>query len=145
VRMSTTSGTAADVMVTAPKTMPSRSTVGQVREAFEDDHVHMLLLTREDRLEGALIRSDVPMAAAASVPALPLARLDGRCTAPTTSVPELLSRLEHTDERRLAVVDTSGVLLGLACLKRNRDGFCSDADVLARAAQEPTGYFSSGR
>ena len=37
--------------------------------------------------------------------------------------------------RRLAVVDDDGDLLGLLCLKRTLDGFCSDADVRARALE----------
>jgi hypothetical protein len=37
--------------------------------------------------------------------------------------------------RRLAVVDGTGRLVGLLCLKRTLDGFCSDADVRARAVE----------
>ena len=36
---------------------------------------------------------------------------------------------------RLAVIDEECRLLGLLCLKRTRLGFCSDADVQARAAE----------
>jgi hypothetical protein len=138
VRLSNLGGTAADVMVTTPKTMPSSSTIDQVRHAFEDDHLHMLLLTSNDKLVGTLIRSDIPLTAAPCLPALPLARLDGRWTAPTTPVAALASRLEHMDQRRLAVVDSTGALLGLVCLKRKRHGFCSDADVTARAGNVQT-------
>jgi CBS-domain-containing membrane protein len=130
---------AVDVMVTAPKTMPSASTIGDARKAFEDDHVHMLLLTSQDRLEGTLVRSDVPTTALASLPALSLASLEDRWTAPTTPVSALVGRLERTGGRRLAVVDAAGGLLGLVCWKRGRDGFCNDADVVARLRTRPTG------
>lgn len=35
--------------------------------------------------------------------------------------------------RRRAVIDDRGLLLGLLCLKHTGLGFCSDADVRARA------------
>jgi hypothetical protein len=44
------------------------------------------------------------------------------------------SHLVATGQRRLAVVDRAGTLLGLLCLKRTGDGFCSDRDVASRAA-----------
>jgi hypothetical protein len=40
--------------------------------------------------------------------------------------------LLSTGQRRRAVVDHSGRLLGLLCLKRRLTGFCSDNDVAAR-------------
>lgn len=131
--------TASDVMVTIPKTLESTATVGQIRAAFADDHVHMLLLTKNGRLEGTLIRSDVPETAEPPMPALPFARLAGRQTTPATPVPVLISRLEHMNQRRLAVVDSDGILLGLVCFKRTRKGFCSDADVRARQEERLAG------
>jgi hypothetical protein len=38
-------------------------------------------------------------------------------------------------ERRRAVIDADGRLLGLLCLKSRLTGFCSDSDVAARAAE----------
>jgi hypothetical protein len=40
--------------------------------------------------------------------------------------------------RRLAVVDDRGLLVGLLCLKRSGRGFCSAADVAARARDRRT-------
>ncbi|MDP3966681.1 MAG: hypothetical protein Q8Q02_00245 [Nocardioides sp.] len=36
-------------------------------------------------------------------------------------------------QRRLAVVDDDGLLVGLVCLKARGTGFCSNADVTTRA------------
>jgi hypothetical protein len=38
-------------------------------------------------------------------------------------------------QRRRAVVDDEGRLLGLLCLKASGRGFCADADVAARARE----------
>jgi hypothetical protein len=46
---------------------------------------------------------------------------------------------------RLAVVDDDGVLTGLLCLKRKLTGFCTDADVAARAAERATAPTARGR
>jgi hypothetical protein len=51
---------AMDVVVRLPKTMGPRATVAEARAAFEDDHVHMLLLTDNGRLLGALVPGDLP-------------------------------------------------------------------------------------
>jgi len=125
--------TAANVMVTRPKTMTLASTVAEVRQVFRDDHVHMLLLCEGARLAGTIVRSDVPDSADPSSPAHAWARLEGRVTTPMTPVKDLLSSMQASQSRRLAVVDPCGRLLGLVCLKRERMGFCSDKDVLARA------------
>jgi hypothetical protein len=40
-----------------------------------------------------------------------------------------------TGRRRLAVIDAQQRLLGLLCLKRTRDGFCSEQDLQSRQAE----------
>jgi hypothetical protein len=49
--------TVKDVMVTAPATMRPTATVADARAFFEDDHVHMALITTRGRLLG---RSSAP-------------------------------------------------------------------------------------
>jgi CBS-domain-containing membrane protein len=131
--------TAADVMVTIPKTVSPGVTVRQVRAEFDNDHVHMLLLTKDGKLEGTIVRSDIPHEALPSMPAFPLSRLRGRVVTPATPVSTLLRRLGHLGLRRLAVVDAGGLLLGLVCLKQSGTGFCSDDGILARRQEaEPS-------
>ncbi len=126
---------ARSIMVTIPKTLSRRVSVHAVREAFEDDHVHMLLLTEGRVLLGTLVRSDIPAPCDMDEPALRFARLENRTVAPDVSVADVHALLRATGLRRLAVVDDEGVLLGLVCLKRDGSGFCSDAGVLARQAE----------
>lgn len=121
------------VMIREPRTLPSDVTVGAVRSAFEDDHVVMVLLTDNGRLEGTLVRDDLPAGTAAAAPALRLSDLTGRTVGPTATAASVLRQLLHDGRRRLAVVDEEGRLLGLVCLNRRRTGFCSDACVAARA------------
>jgi CBS-domain-containing membrane protein len=125
---------ARSVMVTIPKTLAHSARVGDVWKVFEDDHVHMVLLTEGGRLRGTLIRSDIPASAAADSPARPYAKLARRTVAPDTPVAHIKAMLASTGLRRLAVVGEGGDLLGLICLKRTGLGFCSDAGVLARRA-----------
>ena len=42
--------------------------------------------------------------------------------------------MQASGDRRLAVVEDDGRLLGLLCLKRSGDGFCTDAGVAERRA-----------
>jgi CBS domain-containing protein len=124
----------ADVVVRLPKTLGPRTTVAQAREAFDHDHVHMLLLTDHGRLLGTLLRTDIPAPDSDERRALAVATLQGRTISPQVIAADARHLLLRTGQRRLAVVDDSGRLLGLLCLKRRLTGFCSDADVAARAA-----------
>lgn len=134
------SRTVAEVVVRLPKTLGPTATVEQARSAFEHDHVHMLLLTDDGRLLGTLVRADLPADAPGADPALPYAVLAGRTLAPAVGADEARRLLVSRDERRAAVVDADGRLVGLLCLKRRRTGFCSDADVAARAADGATTF-----
>ncbi len=125
--------TVAEVMVRRPKVLPADATLGQVRAAFEDDHVHMVLLTRGTVLCGTVLRCDVPAAAPDALEALPHARLTGRTIPPTAPADAALRWLVARQQRRLAVVDDHGELLGLLCLKASGTGFCSDLGVAERA------------
>jgi CBS domain-containing protein len=124
----------ADVMAHAPKVDGPSLTVGDYHAAFADDHVHMLLLVEEGRLLGTLVRGDVPAQVEASAAALPYAVLSGRTVGPDEPAGGVRSEMLASGVRRLVVVDEEGSLVGLLCLKRDLSGFCSDADVAARAA-----------
>jgi CBS domain-containing protein len=134
--MSATAATAlaADVMVRAPKVHAPSTTVGEVRAEFADGHVHMVLLVEGGRLVGTLVRGDAPETTAAGAPALSFATLTGRTVVPSVRADVVRAEMVAAGVRRLAVVDRDGTLLGLLCLNRHLDGFCSDADVASRAA-----------
>lgn len=125
--------TVADVVVRHPKTLDAASTVGAARAQLADEHVHMVLLTRDGVLLGTLVRADLA-GADESAPALARAVLAGRTIAATVRADDALRVLVGRDERRRAVVDDLGRLVGLLCLKRRANGFCSDRDVAARHA-----------
>ena len=121
-------------MVTDPKTTAPEATVADVRAVFGNDHVHMVLLTVAGILVGTLVRADLDDAPD-DAPARPLAVLAGRTIPPSLPIDEARRVLDAAGTRRLAVVDGEGVLLGLLCLKRRRDGFCDDRGVLARCEE----------
>jgi CBS-domain-containing membrane protein len=134
------------VMIRSPKVLPASATVGEVRAQLRDDHVHMVLLvsssaygvTADDghrRLTGTLVRDDVPPTLADEEPALPHASLTDRTVHPDAHASDVQHRLALGGERRLAVVDADGDLVGLLCLKRHGRGFCADENVHARAAE----------
>lgn len=124
----------AEVVLRFPKTLGRATSVAEARTAFADDHVHMLLLVEGGRLLGTLDRDDLPPWAPDAAPALAFSVLAGRTIGPDVSAEAARRRLLSCGERRLAVIDHDGVLIGLLCLKRRLTGFCSDADVAARAA-----------
>jgi CBS-domain-containing membrane protein len=126
--------TVVDVMLSVPKTLPRTATAAQVRAELADEHVHLVLLTEGARLVGTIGRGDLPQGAAPDAPASAHATLAGRTVPAATPAADAFARLVASGERRLAVVGPAGELLGLLCLNRRRTGFCSDADVAARAA-----------
>jgi CBS domain-containing protein len=136
-RPALTGRTVGDVMVRRPKTMPVDTSVARARACFVDEHVHMLLLTECGRLIGTLVRADLPPDVDGADPALAHSRLTGRTSAADVPAESARQFLLAHGQRRLAVVDADGTLLGLLCLKRRRTGFCTDADVAARAAEDP--------
>lgn len=124
-----------EVVVHLPKTMSEELTVAQARAALEEGHVHMLLITAAGRLLGTLVRGDLPLLGSDSTRALGFAVLRGRTVSPDVAATAAMCTMLESGQRRLAVVDEGGALLGLLCLKRRLTGFCSDADVQARVDQ----------
>jgi CBS domain-containing protein len=130
--------TVGEVLVRQPKTLPVDTSVSQARACFADDHVHLLLLTESGRLIGTLVRTDLHDELDGTDLALPYSRMSGRTVPADMPAEQALELLVTSGQRRRAVVDDNGALLGLLCLKRRLTGFCSDADVAARAAERAT-------
>ncbi len=127
--------TVGDVLVRQPKTLPVDTSVSQARAFFTDDHVHLLLLTESGRLLGTLVRTDLRDDLDGTDLALPHSRMSGRTVPADMPAGQALELLVTRGQRRRAVIDDNGTLLGLLCLKRHLTGFCSDTDVAARAAE----------
>lgn len=125
----------ADAMVKAPATHGPGSGVDEVRAFFEDDHVHMALIVAADgRLLTTIERPDLAVAAAGSMPLERLGTLAGRTMLPSDALSAATATLARQRRRRMAVVDCSGRLVGLLCLKRDRTGYCSDEGIAERLA-----------
>ena len=126
----------ADAMVRSPKSHGPGCTLGELRTFFADDHVHMaLIVAANGQLVTAVERPDLDVALPAATPAPALGTLAGRTVGPAAPLGEVTATLLRQRRRRLAVVDDSGGLLGLLCLKRDGTGYCSDAGIHARARE----------
>ena len=127
---------AADAMVTCPKTHSPESSVEEIRALFDDEHVHIALIVgRDGRLITTIERPDLAAAVPSSTPVAELGTLVGRTVGPSSPLDAATAALLREGRRRLAVVDRSGRLLGLLCLKRHGNGYCSDEGVRARARE----------
>ncbi|MCD2189998.1 CBS domain-containing protein [Actinomycetospora soli] len=126
--------TVADAHLRTPKVHGPDVSVGAARVFFLDGHVHALLLVDRGVLVAVVEREDlegVPDAARARSVGV----LTGRVAAPDDDLEATRQAMAARAQRRLAVVDDAGTLLGLLCLKRHGRGFCSAADVAARDAE----------
>jgi CBS domain-containing protein len=126
----------ADVMVRFPKTHDPGSRLEEIRAFFEDDHVHMALIVALDgRLVTTIERRDLPAAIPGSTLARGLGALTGRTAGPADTLDAATAALLRGRRRRLAVVNDSGQLLGLLCLKKDEAGYCSDEGIRERARE----------
>ncbi|GLZ49187.1 hypothetical protein Acsp06_53720 [Actinomycetospora sp. NBRC 106375] len=121
-------------MLRRPKVLPASATVADARAVLADDHVHAALVVDGGVLLAVVERGDLDPSVPAAMPAALVGRLAGRTVGPDADLDATWSEMAARGRRRMAVVDGDGVLLGLLCLKRSGRGFCSDADVAARAA-----------
>lgn len=127
-------GTLANAMLTTPVRHPLDATVREIREFFNDDHVHAALIVGPAGYLAAVVeRDDIRHSQGADAAAAPLGRLAGRTVPEDASLAEIQRAMNATGRRRAAVVSKDGRLLGLLCLKASRAGFCSEEDVHARA------------
>jgi CBS-domain-containing membrane protein len=124
----------ADAMVTSAKTHGLGSGLETIRAFFDDQHVHMALIVAPDgRLVTTIERPDLPAATSRSALAVRLGKLFGRTARPADPLGDATAALLREGRRRLAVVDDSGRLLGLLCLKKDGTGYCSDDGIRERA------------
>ncbi|MHC1558325.1 CBS domain-containing protein [Actinomycetospora sp. C-140] len=121
-------------MLRRPKVLPAAATVADARAVLADDHVHAALVVDGGVLLAVVERGDLDPSVPEAMPAALVGRLAGRTVGPDADLDATWSAMAAQGRRRMAVVDGDGVLLGLLCLKRSGRGFCSDADVAARAA-----------
>jgi CBS domain-containing protein len=132
--------TVADAMLTEPVRHPRSATVGELRAFFRDDHVHAaLIVSPAGYLEAVIEREDLAGGQAPGTAAAPLGRLAGRTVTAEASLADVHQAMTSTGRRRSAVTSADGRLLGLLCLKASRTGFCSGADVRARALDRAGG------
>jgi CBS-domain-containing membrane protein len=123
-------------MVTVCKTHGPDTLLAEIRTLFDDDHVHMALIVAADgRLLTTIERADLSEAIPGSTRARHVGTVASRVVGPHQSLEHAMAALKWGRRRRLAVIDHSGRLLGLLCLKRHGDGFCSDEGVRQRAAE----------
>ncbi|WP_328306303.1 CBS domain-containing protein [Actinomycetospora sp. NBC_00405] len=122
----------ADVMLRRPRVCAADTSVADARAMFADDHLHALLVVGSGVLLAVVERPDLERADGRA-PAHEQGRLAGRVVGPDADL--VATWRAMVGRRRLAVVDPQGALLGLLCLKRSGRGFCSQADVDARARE----------
>jgi hypothetical protein len=124
--------TVADCVVTHPTVHDYRTTVGELRALFLDDHIHMALLLDGRRLVTAVERADLAAGVSDEARASLVGTLIGRAVDPRAPAAATLASMRASGRRRLAVTLDDGTLVGLLCLKASGDGFCSDVDVANR-------------
>jgi hypothetical protein len=133
--------------------LPSRASVDQVLRVFASTHVHMVVLTETGRvgarLTRTLLRDDLLMEPKQHIdlrsssspwratppggePAAQRSTLLGRTMRVDLSASSAQRHLNAAGQRRAAVIDHRGCLLGLLCVKHHGRGFCSDDDARAR-------------
>ncbi|MEO9137755.1 MAG: hypothetical protein ABI345_01685 [Jatrophihabitans sp.] len=127
--------TVADAMISTARVHGPEATVGQVRAAFDDDHIHAVVILSGDVLAAVIERADLSVVTSDARPAAAFGTLRDRTVAPDVELEQTRQHMLRTGRRRLAVVGSDRTYRGLLCLKRDGTGFCSDADVLARAAE----------
>ena len=132
-------GRVADVMVVRPTTHSPGCGLEAVRAFLRDGHVHMALIVAGDRrLVTTIERPDLAAVTSRSAPVAELGTLVGRTARPADSLTAASAKLLREGRRRLAVIDESGRLIGLLCLKRDGTGFCSDEGIRERAQRDRT-------
>jgi hypothetical protein len=124
-----------EAMVRAPHLTDANATVESVLELFQDDHIHMALIVAADgTLITAIERCDLDPPPPSDRPATQVGTLRGRVVTASSPLRLATHRLHRARRRRLAVVGEHGELLGLLCLNRNGDGYCSDEGIRQRAS-----------
>jgi CBS-domain-containing membrane protein len=125
-------------MITCPKKHSGTSTYEEIEVFLEDDHVHMAVVVGDDgRLVTTIERSDLISPRARTTCAQDLGTVAGRVVGPMDDLATVTALLLSQGRRRMAVVDDSGQLVGLLCLKKDGSGYCSDQGVADRRSSNP--------
>lgn len=131
----TQAGRVEEAMVRAPQVTDANATVESVLNLFRNDHIHMALIVAADgTLITAIERCDLDPPPASDRLAAELGTLRGRVVEASSPLRLAMHRLHRARRRRLAVVGERGQLLGLLCLNRNGDGYCTDEGIRQRAS-----------
>ena len=115
---------AADIMNEHVTTVPSSSTVGELRAYFAiSTSRHLAVLVDGERFMGAIAVSTIPDTADAAAAALDYATVEPTIDA---SAPAVVARdlALRQPTLRLPVVD-DGRLVGIVAINKRRDAFCS--------------------
>ena len=122
-----------EAMISCATTHQLGASLAEIRRFFKDDHVHLALVVAPDgHLVTTINRADLAAGTAGGTTAAACGTLAGRTVGPADDLDTVAAWLKHTAQRRAAVVDDSGRLLGLLCLKKTGAGFCSDQDIRDR-------------
>jgi CBS-domain-containing membrane protein len=130
-----------EAMISCATTHQPSSSLAEIGRFLEDDHVHLALVVAPDgHLVTTINRADLAVRAASCTTLAACGTLAGRTVSPADDLDAVAAWMTQTAQRRAAVVDESGRLLGLLCLKKTGAGFCSDQDIRDRrgAAAEGT-------
>src|SRR5262249_52550634 len=119
--------TAADVMLSTPKTLPSNVTVEVARLQLDRGSVQILLLVDGPLFVGAITR--IPPDAAPEESALQYATAMPETISPNEPATVAFARAGANADRRIVVVDDQGRLAGLLCLNQSRTQFCGGNTV----------------
>jgi hypothetical protein len=124
-----------EAMVRAPHLTDANATVESVLQLFQDDHMQMALIVADDgTLITAIERCDLDPPPPNECPAAQFGTLRGRVVTASSPLRLAARRLQRDRRRRLAVIGEHGELLGLLCLNRKGDNYCSDEGIRQRAA-----------
>jgi CBS domain-containing protein len=126
-----------DAMLQAPRVLGPEATVSEAAAFFEDEHLHAALVVEPGgRLLSVVVRADLA-GRSGTEPLTVVGALHGRTIRGGAQLEQVWLAMRCFGHRRLAVMDGDR-LVGLLCLKASGLGFCSDADVAARAQGRPT-------
>lgn len=138
-------GKIADAMIPAPKVCQTSTTAADLRHFFDDEHVHAALIVEGDVLITVVLRADLPAATPDTAAAPGLGRLLDRVISGGERLDDAKHQMLKLGLRRLAVTDDHGRLLGLLCLNRRYNGFCTQQDVQEHATNPAQSRCASTR
>jgi CBS domain-containing protein len=117
--------TVGEIMIAHPKTFASDVTVGEVRQAFEQNSHRVVLLVDGETFRGAIDRAALDRQTSDGAAALSYADRDVATVTPDTPLTDAVKLLERSREPRLVVLDEDGhTLRGLLCFNRSSESFC---------------------